>query len=289
MAVHIPVLLNPVLHYLAPGPEPSLLVDCTLGEGGHSEAFLQGFPHLRVTGIDTDQEMVRRATDRLNRYANRFAAVNGWFDEVLAAGTEPVDRLLIDAGVARFHFEESERGFSFRGDQVLDMRLSSRQTTTAADIIARSTEAELAELFWRNGEERLSRRFAEVIAIARRQAPIRRTSELEQLLWRATPPQLRHGRLHPATRAFQALRIAVNDELTRLEAGIKSGVARLAPGGRIGVISFHSLEDRIAKRALRAHRQLTAVLSKPLAPDAQELQSNPAARSAKLRVAEVAA
>lgn len=290
--VHQPVLLDEVLELLAPDGE-SVLVDATVGEGGHSAGFLQRYPRSRVIGVDADAEMLDRARSRLAGFGERATLVHAWFDDVFGEagelpGEEKVDRVLIDLGVSMYHFAYSGRGFSFRSDEPLDMRLSSGSETTAGDLVNTLSERELADLIFGFGEERFSRRIAARVAHERRSAPIASTKQLADLVWRAVPPSYRHGRIHPATRTFQALRIAVNCELDRIERTIPAVLSRLAPGGRFAVISFHSLEDRIVKLRFReaGEQGFRVITRKPVRPSEAEALRNPAARSAKLRVIE---
>ncbi|MFW5788717.1 MAG: 16S rRNA (cytosine(1402)-N(4))-methyltransferase RsmH [Spirochaetota bacterium] len=287
--IHRSVLVDEVLDYLEPTTTDAVLVDATLGEGGHSACFLQRFPSLRVIGVDVDAAMMARAAERLSAFGGRVELVNAWFDEYFERTSISPDRVLLDLGVSMFHFSLAGRGFSFRADEPLDMRLDARAERSAADLVNDLDEESLANLIFRYGEERLSRRIAAKIADERTRAPITTTKELADLIWQSVPPSYRHGRLHPATRTFQALRIAVNGELDRLERVIPLALERLADGGRLGIISFHSLEDRIVKHRFRevstdgAYRVLT---KKPIVASEGETGLNPAARSAKLRVIE---
>jgi 16S rRNA (cytosine1402-N4)-methyltransferase len=287
--VHQSVLLQEVLEYLTPHNDGALLVDGTLGEGGHSAGFLQSFPALRVVGVDADQTMLERARQRLEPFAQRVEFVNDWFDSFLLSTQLVPDRVLLDLGISMYHLEGAGRGFSFRGDEPLDMRLSEAGETTARAVVNGLGEQELADVIYQYGEERLSRRIAAGIVAARRERPIETTGELEKIVWKAVPSSYRHGRIHPATRTFQAIRIYVNDELKRIERVLPAAAGRLAPHGRLGVISFHSLEDRIVKhtfRALATDGPFTVLTKKPITPSEEEQKQNPASRSAKLRVLE---
>jgi 16S rRNA (cytosine1402-N4)-methyltransferase len=318
--VHTPVMLGEVLSRLEPPRADALMIDCTLGEGGHAEAFLARYPSLRYVGFDADPSIQAKARERLLPYGDRVEFRLGYFDELLAnwceaeAGSggsrrEPrgeglerpsprPDLVLFDLGISMFHFVESGRGFGHQKDEALDMRLSPDAPRSAAELLAQEREEEIARIIYEYGEERLSRRIAAAIVAARRKGGVKTSAELAELVWNAVPPSYRHGKVHPATRTFQALRIAVNDELGRAERGIRSAVALLAPGGLIAVISFHSLEDRIAKNVFRelAGRGpqagdrdgavvLELVTKKPVEPSSEEVARNPASRSAKLRVA----
>jgi len=287
--VHRSVLMAEVLTFLEPARAGSVLVDATLGEGGHSASFLQRYSSLRVIGVDADAAMIARASDRLAEYGERVTFMNAWFDDFFAETDVHPDRVLMDLGISMYHFSLAGRGFSFRADEPLDMRLSDRLDESAADLVNERGEEELADIIYRYGEERLSRRIAARIAERRREEPIRTTKELADLVWRSVPPNYRHGRIHPATRTFQALRIAVNGELDRVERAIPAALRRLKPGGRLAIISFHSLEDRIVKhrfRELSAEGGFTVVTRKPVVPSEDEVAANPASRSAKLRVIE---
>ena len=287
--VHRSVLVDEVLRYLEPSGQDSVLIDATLGEGGHSVCFLQQYPSLRVIGVDADAAMVARGSDRLAEYGERVEIVNAWFDEFFQECSIRPDRVLMDLGISMYHFARSGRGFSFRADEPLDMRLDACSGESAADLVNQLDEQALADLIYRYGEERLSRRIAARIADARVPGPIVTTKELAEIIWRAVPPSYRHGRIHPATRTFQALRIAVNGELTRIERAIPLVLDKLAPGGRFAVITFHSLEDRIVKHRFRdasAEGDYRVLTRKPVVPDEGEVHENPAARSAKLRVIE---
>ena len=306
-APHRPVLLAESVLYLAP-ERGGLFVDATLGLGGHSEALLEASPDVRVLGIDRDPEALRFARARLARFDGRFRAVQANFKEVAGvlkdAGEERLSGLLADLGVSSLQFDAVERGFSFRHDAPLDMRMNAEgddAEETAAELLARLPEAEIARIIFEYGEERKSRRIARRI-VERREAgrPIERTTELAELVARAVGYK-RTDRIHPATRTFQALRIAVNHELEGLEEFLEASIDLLQPSGRLVVISFHSLEDRIVKRALRrlagrcecdprlpvcacgARRAVEILTRRPVTPTEAELDENPRARSAKLR------
>jgi len=304
--VHEPVLLAECLELLVPPADGGLLVDATLGQAGHAEAFLERWPRLALVGVDADADVMRTARDRLARFGGRFELVTGWFAEFFASWSRDTapDLVLFDLGISRFHYERSGRGFSFDRDEPLDMRLSGDLPASAADLVNGSSAEELADIFERFGEERHARIIASRIVRERARAPIETAARLADLIRGAVPPSYRHGRIHPATRSFQALRIAVNRELEQLEAGLAAALRVLAPGGRVGVISFHSLEDRIVKRFFRdrsrdctcppefpvcrcgGRRELHLVTPKAVQPGDEEIARNPAARSARLRVAE---
>jgi 16S rRNA (cytosine1402-N4)-methyltransferase len=313
---HTPVMLEEVLSFLEPPRADALMLDCTLGEGGHAEAFLARYPSIRYVGIDADPSIQAKARERLSPFADRVSYRLGYFDDVLAGwgetGLGEPSLALFDLGVSMYHFAESGRGFGHGKDEELDMRLSPDAPRSAAALLAEEREDEIARIIYEYGEERLSRRIAKAIVEARRSGGIRTSGALAELVWNVVPPSYRHGRLHPATRTFQALRIAVNDELGRAERGLRSAVGLLAPGGLVAVISFHSLEDRIVKNVFRelagrggsthegsapisigeggapspaSKPTLELVTKKPALPGADETARNPASRSAKLRVA----
>ncbi|MFW6291494.1 MAG: 16S rRNA (cytosine(1402)-N(4))-methyltransferase RsmH [Spirochaetota bacterium] len=285
--IHRSVLVDEVLDYLEPTTTDAVLVDATLGEGGHSASFLQRFPSLRVIGVDVDAAMMARAAERLSAFEERVELVNAWFDDYFERTSISPDRVLLDLGVSMFHFSLAGRGFSFRADEPLDMRLDADADRSAADLVNELDEEDLANLIYRYGEERLSRRIAARIVDERAHATISTTKDLADIVWHSVPPSYRHGRIHPATRTFQALRIAVNSELDRLERVIPLALGRLAVGGRLGIISFHSLEDRIVKhrfREIAAEGPYRVLTKKPVVPSEREIHLNPAARSAKLRV-----
>ena len=290
--VHTPVMPNEVMEYLAPSKAGALIVDGTLGEGGHSLRFLESYPDCRVIGIDADETMGRRAAERLQPWSNRFELKTAWTDEVLENWTgESPDRILMDLGISSYHYEGSGRGFSFNAEEPLDMRLDGNDGRDASDLVNSLKEEDLADLIFTYGEERFSRRIARRIVAERKVSPIRDSSALAGIVSAAVPAKSRHGRIHAATRTFQALRIAVNKELDRLSRLLEIAPGLLAPGGRLGIISFHSLEDRLVKRAFRAldvrfGGSFNVLTRKPLVPDDEECRRNPPSRSAKFRVIE---
>jgi 16S rRNA (cytosine1402-N4)-methyltransferase len=294
---HTPVLLSEVLDGLAPRSGGRYL-DGTLGGGGHAAAVLEASaPNGRLLGIDADPAALAAAGTRLAAFGERPTLAHGNFRDIgrLAReqGFEQIDGLLLDLGVSSHQIDTPERGFSFAADAPLDMRLDPTGGATAADLVNDTPESELADLIFRYGEERGSRRVARFIAEARRKRSIETTIELAELVTRALGG--RHGKIHPATRTFQALRIAVNRELESLETALPQAVELLAPGGRMAIISFHSLEDRIVKLFFRAESgyggteqpaRLQIITKKPIEASEQEARANPRSRSAKLRVAE---
>lgn len=292
MPEHVPVMRAEVVSALAPG-RGGLFVDCTVGLGGHAAAVLEAGAS-RLVGIDRDREALAIAAERLARWAGQVELVHADYrslDAVLAArGIEAADGILADLGVSSLQFDGEGRGFSFQRDEPLDMRMDRSAGMTAADVIAASSEQELADLIYRYGEERFSRRIARLVVAARREGPVTTTGQLAALVRRAVP-RAGHSRIHPATRTFQALRIQVNGELDGLEAFVDQACRRLAPGGRLVVIAFHSLEDRAVKHTLRQlaadpARSLRLVARKAAQPTDEEIAVNPRARSARLRAIE---
>jgi len=306
--IHEPVLLQEVLELLVPPGGEALMVDATLGQGGHSEAFLLKYPDLSIIGVDADPSILETARQRLAGFARRARLVNEWYGTFLSGWDEGrgADLILMDLGISRFHYEASGRGFSFDRDESLDMRLSPGLSTTAADLVNTLDQRDLADILFRYGEESFSRQIAARIVRQREKAQITSAVELSKIVVSAVPAKYQRRRIHPATRTFQALRIAVNRELEQLETGLAQAVAVLSPGGRIGVITFHSLEDRIVKRFFReksrectcppewpicqcgGKAELRLVTAKPVTASGDEVSRNPASRSAKLRVAEKA-
>jgi len=281
-----------VLKYLVPSRPDALIVDGTLGEGGHSLRFLESYPECRVIGIDADSIMGQRAAERLSPWGDRFELITGWTDEVLSEwdGVFP-DLVLMDLGISTFHYGGSGRGFSFKTSEPLDMRLEQDGDRDASELVNTLGEKDLADLIYMYGEERYSRRIAGRIVEERKHSPINDTLRLAEIVVKAVPAKFRHGRIHAATRTFQALRIAVNGELDRLSLLLDKVPGLLAPGGRFGIISFHSLEDRLVKRAfrkldLRFGGTYNVLTRKPLVPTEEECRMNPPSRSAKFRVIE---
>ena len=289
---HIPVMTAEALRQLRP-ERGGLFVDCTVGLGGHASALLAAGA-TRLIGIDRDRDALSRASSNLAAWKDRVELVHADYRSLPALLDERridfIDGALADLGVSSMQFDEPGRGFSFQRDEPLDMRMDRSQGDTAADLVARSTEEDLANAIYRYGEERASRRIARAIVDARRQAPIATTNALAAIVRRVVhrPP---HMRIDPATRTFQALRIWVNRELDEIDRFLESTVGRLRAGGRLAVITFHSLEDRIVKhtfRALAAQEgpMLSILTKKPIVPDEDEVRRNPRSRSAKLRAAE---
>jgi 16S rRNA (cytosine1402-N4)-methyltransferase len=290
---HEPVMVAEVLEHLAP-QRGGVFVDCTVGLGGHAAALLDAGA-ARLIGFDRDPAALALAGERLERFGDRVALVHDDFraiEDVLAArGERGVDGVLADLGVSSMQLDAPGRGFSFRRDEALDMRMDTSRGPTAAAVLAVIDETSLADVIFEFGEERYSRRVARAIVAARGSAPIATTGQLADIVRRAVPHQ-GYQRIDPATRTFQALRIHVNRELEGLDRFVEQAAVRLAPGGRLAVLTFHSLEDRIVKHTLRALERVGAVdvlTKRPLVPGDGEVERNPRARSAKLRVAARAA
>ena len=261
-----------------------VLIDCTLGGGGHSALLLEAHPRLRLVGLDQDSTARSAAAERLEPYGDRVQIVDTNFAAYQPG--EPALAVLADLGVSSPQLDVAERGFSFRLDGPLDMRMNPAAGETAADLIDRLDETELADLIYAYGEERLSRRIARKIKQhLAEQGSFRGTEALAYLVAGCYPPKARRGRIHPATRTFQALRIAVNDELGVLDRLLDQAPDWLQPGGLFGVISFHSLEDRRVKTAFSSDPRLQRVTRKPETAAEEEQSSNPRSRSAKWRVA----
>ena len=308
--VHTPVLLAECLEELSPVGEPfekdAFMVDSTLGEGGHTEAFLQRYPGLKICGVDADQAIQARARERLSAFGGRVFFYNGWFNDFYSNYPQDLPKpnlILFDLGISIFHYELSGRGFSFRNDEPLDMRIDPSKGRSAADIVNQAGERELADLIYLYGEEKLSRRIAAAIVEARACGKIESSAALAGIVEKAVGGRYAREKIHPATRTFQALRIAVNDELGHLPKALFDAFNVLEAGGKMGVITFHSLEDRIVKNFFRnlakqcvcppnapkcvcEGRPCAEILTKkPLGPTDQEVKVNSPSRSAKLRVA----
>jgi 16S rRNA (cytosine1402-N4)-methyltransferase len=315
---HLPVLVDEAVAALlpgcsggspaAPGGQTGVFVDCTLGGGGHAEALLRAAPGVRLVGLDRDGEALEAARRRLAPFADRSVLMNQRFGNLSAAlaeaGAHDVQGILYDLGVSSVHLDRAERGFSYRIPGALDMRMDPSGGPSAADVVNGYPEAELASVIARFGEERFARRIAAAIVRRRASRPFESTTDLAEVVRDAIPAATRRSGGHPARRTFQALRIEVNDELGELRESLPQAIDALAPGGRLAVISYHSLEDRITKRAFAAgaagcrcprdlpvcvcgaRAVLRVVTRKPILPAPAELQANPRASSARLRVAE---
>jgi 16S rRNA (cytosine1402-N4)-methyltransferase len=302
---HRSVLLHETVELLAPQPG-DVVVDATLGAGGHAERLLEAIgPDGLLIGIDRDPTALEIAGKRLARFGESFKAVHGRHEELVeildGLGIDSAMRLLFDLGLSSMQLDDPERGFSFRADGPLDMRMDSTRGATAAELLATLSEAELREILWNYGEERQARAIAREIVRARDKQPLTRTMELVALVEKVLGPAARRFKIHPCTRTFQGIRIAVNREIEQLRELIEAAALRLTPGGRLAAISFHSLEDRAVKHGLRALEErctcpprlpvcacgrepLMRVLTRrAIRPSEIETAGNPRARSAKLR------
>lgn len=305
MDEHIPVLYDDVMRLLQPQPGGKY-IDGTLGGGGHTAGILErSAPDGRVLAFDRDPEAIAFARQRLAQYAERVTYVQGSYAEMEtvapAHGFTVVDGVLLDLGLSSRQLAAEERGFSFMREGPLDMRFDPTQGETAADLVNNLNAEALADIFWRYGEEQNSRRYARAIIEAR---PLQTTTELAEVIEEAAPHWVRRKRIHPATQVFQALRIAVNQELRALETGLQAAIELLRPGGRVAVISFHSLEDRFVKNLFRdltrdcicpprqpictcdVEPTLQLVTRKAVMAGDAEIEENPRSRSARLRVAQ---
>ncbi len=292
---HIPVMSEEVLLLLVRDGGRTYL-DCTVGYSGHAEKILEASgSNSRLIGIDRDEVAIAASREKLARFGDRVLLFHGHFvdlkQHLTLSGISQVDGILFDLGVSSPQLEEPARGFSFQGDGPLDMRMDQSMSGTAAELVNRWPEAQLADTIFQFGEERFSRRIASAIVRARQRYPFTTTKELVSVIEGAVPANYRHGRLHCATRTFQALRIAVNHELDCLEPALRDAVDVLSPDGRLCVISFHSLEDRIVKHTLRTlsstdYPKVVVLTKKPQVPSREESGRNPRSRSAKLRAAQ---
>ena len=304
---HKSVLLRECIRYLDIDPAGTY-VDGTLGLGGHSEAIAKELSTGRLIGVDRDERALEYARARLAPFGDKVTLVKGNFGDIGAIldglGIEKADGMLFDLGVSSPQLDDAGRGFSYMQDAPLDMRMDERSPLTAREVLNTWSEAELRSIFWRYGEERYAGRIAEAVAAAREQAPIETTAQFVDIIKRTMPAAALREKQHPAKRCFQAVRIAVNDEMGELERMLATAPDRLKTGGRLLVISFHSLEDRMVKEAIRKRengctcppdfpvctcgfvKTLKSVTRKPVAPDMEELAANPRARSARLRIAE---
>jgi 16S rRNA (cytosine1402-N4)-methyltransferase len=287
---HLPVLTDAVRQVFAAlpagaGEAPPRLIDATLGGGGHSALLLEDHPRLEVIGLDQDATARTAAAARLAPWADRLRIVATNF--AAYSPDAPVQAVLADLGVSSPQLDRPERGFSFRAEGPIDMRMNPEAGETAAELLDRLEEGALADVLFQFGEERLSRRIARRLVAEREAKPWdeRSTSELAYAVAGCYPPKARRGRIHPATRSFQALRIAVNDELGALERLLQRAPDWLVPGGLLAIISFHSLEDRLVKQAFLADGRLERITRRPLVADPAEAEANPRSRSAKLRLA----
>ena len=305
--IHSPVMIDEISEYLAPRGRNETMVDGNLGEGGHSYHFLSTFKDLRIIGIEADSEIMAIAKERLKEFSGRMNFYQGWSHDFFAEYPEEYNRpdtILFDFGVSLYHYKKSGRGFSFANNEILDMRIDTSFGSTAADIIAKSPEKELADILFYNAGEKYSRRIASLIVKERQKSSISTAQTLSGLVYRAVPASYRHGHIHPATRTFMALRIAVNGELLKLPELLEASFRVLAPGGRLGALSFHSAEDRIVKNFFKeknkgsictqetpkfkseGFRSINILAKKGIEPSKDEIERNPPSRSARFRVAE---
>jgi len=286
---HVPVLVREAIEYLTVQPD-GIYIDATLGAGGHAEEILRRLERGRLLGLDRDPQALEVARERLAGFSEKLTMLHGNFEEIdalhAASGLPPVDGVLADLGVSSLQLGDASRGFSFSLPGPLDMRMDPNSDTTAADIVNRTGERDLANLIYELGEERHSRRIARAIVKAR---PYRTTTELAQVVTRAIPSRAGLHQIHPATRTFLALRLAVNRELENLEQFLDRVLLVLRPGGRVVILSFHSLEDRRVKHAFQRWRRegrARLLTRKVVRPTEEEVRANPRARSVKLRAAE---
>lgn len=306
---HVPVLRDRILELLAPALEQpgSVMVDATLGMGGHSESVLEHCPNARVLGIDRDREALTLAGERLARFGDRFTPIHAVYDELPQILTDQalssVSAVLLDLGVSSLQLDEQERGFAYRHDAPLDMRMDQSSGMTAADVLNTYSLTDLVRILHDYGEERFAKRVATAIVRERGREPFTSSARLVELLRSAIPAASQKSGGHPGKRTFQALRIDVNAELQALEAVLPAAVDALAVGGRIAVLSYHSLEDRLSKRVLTAGARSSTPVGLPVElpehaaylrlltrgaeePSAEEISANPRAASARLRAAE---
>lgn len=304
---HVPVLLQECIEGLSIKPD-GVYVDGTLGRGGHTSEIAKRLRTGLVIGIDRDLTAIREAEKNLSRYGEKIRLVHGNFRNIGAIldelGISAVDGMLFDLGVSSPQLDEDKRGFSYMKDAPLDMRMDREERLTAFEIVNRWPEEDLKEILFTYGEERYSARIAAAIVKKRAQSPIETTTELADIIRSAMPGKALREQQHPAKRSFQAIRIAVNDELRAISDLLEAAADRLHPGGRICVITFHSLEDRLVKNAFAAREHgctcprdfpvcvcgfvptLKVITKRPVVPDPEEIKENPRARSAKLRIAE---
>ena len=290
---HQSVLLNEVLEWLRP-ERAELIVDGTLGAGGHAEALLEKMPtDGKLLGLDRDAEALVIAERRLEKFGKRVMLLNENYRNLVEIITEKSKRqanaVLLDLGVSSMQLDNADRGFSFQKNAPLDMRMDRASAISAKTLLNQASEKELLDILWTYGEERFARRIVSRIMDRRSRKKIETTADLADIISSSVPASYRHGRIHPATRTFQALRIAVNEEMGSLKDFLKSMMDALVPGGRVAIISFHSLEDRLVKNAFRelgSEEKATVLTKKPLTAAEDEIVANPRARSAKMRVLE---
>ncbi|NOZ63427.1 MAG: 16S rRNA (cytosine(1402)-N(4))-methyltransferase RsmH [Caldiserica bacterium] len=285
---HVPVMAQEVAQYLV-WEKKGIYVDATVGEGGHTLYLLKNFPRIRIIGIDRDREILKRASENLTRYRRvtlRWGNFSNLRNILHQEGTVKVDGVLLDLGFSSFHIEDSGKGFSFQQDEFLDMRYDQKEKLTAYEIVNTFSVGELADLFYTFGEEKRARKIARAIVEARKKNKISTTRQLREIIEKAIN---RRGKIHPATLIFQALRITVNRELDHLSAILTEIPELLNPGGKVVVITYHSLEDRIVKKTFRNLKNQGKFIihtPKPIRPAKEEIAMNPRSRSAKLRAGE---
>ncbi len=306
MFIHKPVMVKQVLDCLDI-KSSDIVVDCTIGEGGHSSYFIDIVERGAVLGIEQDEEILKRAVRRFQGYHDKFIPVKGNFSNIKGIVKETirrkVDKIFFDLGISMFHFKESGRGFSFSKSEPLDMRLDISRSPNAMDVVNQFDKRKLAEIIWAYGEEKFSNRIATFIVKEREKKPITMSTQLADIVKRAIPKKFWPRNIHPATKTFQAIRVFVNDEIEILERALRDGIDVLKQGGRICVISFHSLEDRIVKSVFRelargctcpsdfpvcvcgGKKLVRVITKKPLVPVSEEVEANPASRGARLRCA----
>jgi 16S rRNA (cytosine1402-N4)-methyltransferase len=291
---HIPVMLGPVLELLDPKPGENFL-DCTLGGGGHSKAILEKTASKgKLYGIDRDPFALKQAAEKLKEFADRTQFFHGEFSNVAQLIPQEIfstlNGAMIDCGVSSFQLDSQERGFSFRYDSKLDMRMNTTTGMSAREFLHQTQEQDLANAIYELGEERNSRKIAKNIVDARRNGQLETTFDLVKAVEKSFPPRL-YNKIHPATRTFQAIRMKINDELGEIEQGIQGLVAHMPSGSKIVVITFHSLEDRLVKHAFRQlarDKKVKLLVKKPVAATREEARENPRSRSAKVRALELA-
>lgn len=303
MYVHTPVMLKQVLENVV-SDDDKMFLDCTLGEGGHTEAVLKTFPEIKVCGIDRDFKIMEVAKNRMQPFGDRFQSFLMNFSEVgtLKEKGLSFDSALIDLGISVFHYKVSGRGFSFSREEPLDMRLDN-EGESVADLVNNLPEEELRSILYKYAQERFAPMIAKKIVTYREKNPITLSTQLAEIIESAVPAKFRGGKIHPATKAFQALRIAVNHELDYIEPGIRAVLSLLKKGGRLGVITFHSLEDKIVKSLFKymslececppkipkcvcGKIKEVEIVGKSFTADDDELKDNPPSRSARLRIVE---
>ena len=305
--MHTPVLLEETIQYLAPRGRDELMIDATMGEGGFSHAMLSRYPDLSIIGVDADPAIQAVAREQLAEFGSRAQFFTGWSQDFFAAYPAALKRprtVIADLGVSLFHYKKSGRGFGFSADEPLDMRLDASSGFSASQLLMRMSEKDIADMLYKNAGERYSRRIARAIVQERQNGCVSTAAALSELIKGAVPAAYRYGPIHPATRTFMALRIEVNQELARLPELLEGALNVLSPGGRLGVISFHSAEDRIVKDFFRekskdctcppqapvcvcgGRRKVNILTRKGVTAGEAEVRRNPPSRSARLRVAE---